>query len=353
MVAPESRSALTGDRFYARAFGVGLVLVLGVLVYRILSPLFSALVWSALIALLAYPLHVRFTALLRGRENLSASLLTLATVVILLGPVAALGAAFVVELAEIAPVIEDFAREQAPDIEGGVLQPALERIQQLIGVSPAELRQWAGESAKASLEALAGLGGKIFVGAFGTALGFTVAIFALFFLLRDGQAILDAVQGLIPLPDASKTHLNKHLRDAVHALVFGIGLTAVIQGVMLGAAFAVLGLPAPVVFGAVGILVALLPVVGTPLLWGPAAIVLAVQGRWGSAIALLAWGVLVSTVDNFLRPFLVSGRAPIGTLTVFLGVIGGAAAFGMVGLLLGPLILALCLALIRFALEHK
>jgi predicted PurR-regulated permease PerM len=100
-------------------------------------------------------------------------------------------------------------------------------------------------------------------------------------------------------------------------------------------------------------LAALVPLAGTPLVWVPAVIVLAVQGRWGAALFMGLWGGFVVTIDNFLRPWLVSGRAQVDALTVFIGVLGGVSAFGPIGVLLGPLVLALAIALVRFTLETR
>jgi predicted PurR-regulated permease PerM len=106
------------------------------------------------------------------------------------------------------------------------------------------------------------------------------------------------------------------------------------------------------VFGVLAVLFALLPVGGSAFIWVSAAVVLGVQQRWGAAIFMVVWGaLLVGTVDNFLRPLLISGRAQVATLTVFIGVLGGVAAFGAIGLFLGPVVLALIIALIRFAIE--
>jgi predicted PurR-regulated permease PerM len=107
------------------------------------------------------------------------------------------------------------------------------------------------------------------------------------------------------------------------------------------------------VFGVLAALLALVPLAGTPVVWVPAVLVLALQQRWYAAVFLLVWGGLVATLDNFLRPMLVSGRAEVGTLTVFIGVLGGVAAFGPIGVILGPLVLALVIALIRFALDVR
>jgi predicted PurR-regulated permease PerM len=108
-----------------------------------------------------------------------------------------------------------------------------------------------------------------------------------------------------------------------------------------------------VVFGVLAALAALIPMVGTPVVWVPATIALAMQDRWGAALFMLLWGVFVTTIDNFLRPWLVSGRADVGTLTVFLGVLGGVSAFGPIGVILGPLVLATAIALTRFSLEGR
>jgi predicted PurR-regulated permease PerM len=136
-------------------------------------------------------------------------------------------------------------------------------------------------------------------------------------------------------------------------MVFGSGVTALVQGGLVGVGFAVANLPSPVVFGVLATLLALVPMAGTPVVWVPAVLYLAASERWGMTAFMLAWGIAVITVDNVLRPFLVSGRADVGTLTVFIGVLGGASAFGAIGIFLGPLVLALVIALIRFTLEVR
>ena len=131
----------------------------------------------------------------------------------------------------------------------------------------------------------------------------------------------------------------------------GTVLTAIIQGLLLGIGFAVVGLPAPVVFGVLAAVLSVVPFGGTALVWAPAVIVLTIQGAYGQAGVLLVVGVIVSSVDNFLKPLLISDRTELPTLGVFIGVLGGLAAFGVIGLFLGPVVIALALALIAFARE--
>ena len=144
------------------------------------------------------------------------------------------------------------------------------------------------------------------------------------------------------------------MSSVTRAVVRGTVLTAMIQGLLLGIGFAVVGLPAPVVFGVVGAVLSVVPFGGTALVWVPAVVVLHGPGRPTCRPAcLLAFGVVVSSVDNFLKPMLISGRSPLPTLAVFIGVLGGLAAFGLIGLFLGPVVIALVLALIEFAKERK
>lgn len=353
----QPRPPTLSEGFYARTFALLALFVLGFLTYRILLPLFGPLAWAAFIAFLLHPLHVRLTNLLRGRNNISSGLITAATVIIILGPLTGLAAAFASQVDDVLSIARRLAEQQmgqgATGDGRGIFDGLPAFIQSNVGISPSELRGWIEQVARTVLQSVAALGGRIFVGALGTAVNFTVTMFVLFFLLRDGARMLTTIRGLIPMPAADKRRLFAHLGAVTHALIYGTGLTALVQGALVGVGFAAVGLPAPVVFGVLAALLALLPLVGTPVVWVPAVIVLATQGRWVAAIALLVWGVVVSTVDNVLRPVLVSGRARIGALTVFIGVIGGVSAFGAVGLFLGPVVLSLVMALAEFTLEMR
>jgi predicted PurR-regulated permease PerM len=166
--------------------------------------------------------------------------------------------------------------------------------------------------------------------------------------------MIRATRELIPMPVAKRKELFTHLAAVTRAVVFGTGLTALIQGTLVGIAFLIVGLPSPIVFGVLAALLALLPFAGTAIVWLPAGLILAAQDRWVAAIFMLVWGaLLVSMIDNFLKPLLISGRAEVATLTVFIGVLGGVTAFGAIGLFMGPVVLAMAVALIQFALEAK
>jgi predicted PurR-regulated permease PerM len=124
-----------------------------------------------------------------------------------------------------------------------------------------------------------------------------------------------------------------------------------IQGVLIGIGIAIAGLPSPVVLGVVVALLAMLPMGGAAFVWIPAVAWLLYEGRWGFAIFMLAWGLMTSGLESVLRPVLISGRARISALAIFVGVLGGIPAFGAIGIIVGPVVLSLVLALIEFAEE--
>ena len=137
------------------------------------------------------------------------------------------------------------------------------------------------------------------------------------------------------------------------AIVYGTTVTALLQGLFIGIGFAIVGLPSPVVFGVLAALLSLLPVGGSALIWVPAVVWLFFEKHWGLAIFLLVWGSALSALDNVVRPILISGRARISALAVFVGVLGGIPAFGAIGVIAGPVVLSLVLALIEFAEESR
>ena len=344
--------------FYARTFALVTAALLAYLLYLVLSPLAQPIAWALFIAFLLHPLHVRLTRRLRGRAAASAALLVVLTFVMLIGPLGALGATFAAQVSDLARGAQELATEHRPadlgDLSGvPLLGPALAWLQDTAGLSLAQIQGWAVQAAQAILKGLGTLGRAAFLGALGTVIGFVLMMFILFFAIRDSGHAFRALRDLVPMDESEKSRLFEHLASVTRALVYGTGVTAVVQGVMVGAGFAAVGLPSPVVFGVLAALAALIPMAGTPVVWVPAVIVLAAQDRWTAALILLVWGGFITTIDNFLRPWLVSGRAEVGALTVFLGVLGGVAAFGPIGIILGPLVLSLALALVRFARENR
>ena len=342
--------------FYARAFALAGLFVLAYLLYLLLAPFFGPIAWALFIAFLVQPLHRWLTRKLGGRAGVSAAILVVVTLFVVLGALTGLGAAFGKEVAELARQVQLFVVEHKPTAASDLASlpyvgGALAWLEENTGVSFAQMQAWAVEGAQAVLKALAGLGRAAFLGALGTVIGFGLMMFILFFAIRDSARWVDVLRALVPMSARERARLFDHLASVTRAMVYGTGVTALVQGALVAIGFAVVGLPSPIVFGVLAALAALIPLVGTPAVWVPAIIVLAAQERWGAALFMTLWGVFVVTIDNFLRPWLVAGRADVGTLTVFIGVLGGVGAFGPIGVFLGPLVLALAIALVRFAVE--
>lgn len=174
------------------------------------------------------------------------------------------------------------------------------------------------------------------------------AVMSLFFFYRDGQTILNQVSKALEMVIGPRIH---HYLDTIsettRAVVYGVGLTAVAQAVLAGLSYLVAGVPNPMVLTIVTFLLALIPF-GTPLAYGSVALWLFSQGQTMEAIGVMAWGVcIVSTSDNVIRPLVISGATQIPFLLIMFGVLGGIASFGLVGLFIGPVILAVLLAIWR------
>ena len=181
----------------------------------------------------------------------------------------------------------------------------------------------------------------------GMVLQLVLTILTLFYFLRDGRRLPDRLRGLLPLSDVEASQLFGRIAETIAATVYGTLALAVAQGVLGGLMFRALGLPAPVLWGVVMGVLSLLPLLGAALIWAPAALALAVTGHAGKALILAAWGsVIAAAVDNFLYRRLIGGLR-LHTLPVFFAVLGGIAMFGISGIIIGPVTLAVTMGLLE------
>ncbi len=340
--------------FYQRLLGVSCLALVAYLVYRIIDPFLGPIAWALFLGFLLQPAQARLARWLRGRDSISAFILTMLVLVLFLGPLTALALAFARQAADLAGRLQNWVGQQQTHsfqdltqlpVVGGLM----DWLDRNLEISASHVQAWLVEGSRRLFEQLATFGGVAFLGAVGTVLSFTVMLFVLFFIIRDGIPIVRLGAALVPLEPHRREELAERLSSVTRAVVRGTVLTAMIQGLLLGVAFGVVGLPAPVVFGVLGAVLSVVPFGGTALVWAPAVGMLMFQGAYVQAGILLAFGVVVSSVDNFLKPLLISGRTVLPTLAVFIGVLGGLAAFGLIGLFLGPVVIALVLALIEFA----
>lgn len=348
------------DRFWARVFQLAALAVIVYLLLGILKPFFAPIFWAFLLALILFPLNRRLRVAFRARHALAATVMTIGVMIGIVVPAALIGLAFARQGTDLARKLSATAERYRIDgVEDVLSLPVLGGpvtwLQDRFHIDAAKLQEWIVRATASVTQFLLTHGKDILVGAFGLLGNLTVMLFILFFFFRDGDVMAARAIRLLPVEGARRDRLVAHLRGVTEAVVLGTIITAIAQGILVAVAFWIVGLPSPVVFGVLTAIASFVPFVGTSLVLLPATVYLALtEGIWWKAVFMAAWGVLVAgSADNILKPLLISGRAEIGTLPVFLGVIGGLAAFGMAGLFLGPVLVALALALIQFAEEPK
>lgn len=339
--------------FYRNGFLIVVAALLALALYWMLAPFWGALAWGICLAFLLAPAQGWLMRGLKGRAGLSAGIITALVPVLLAGPLVSLGVAFANQVADLATHLQ-----QQPLRFDASLLAQLERypfigglaewLRQNLTATTEQLQGWLVGAGQMLLKSLAASGGNFLLSALGTVIHFFMMLFLLFFLLRDGHQLLGRVVRLVPMEPRRRGELLKLIGDTTRAVVYGTGLTALGQGALVGIGFAIAGLPSAVVFGVLAAVLALLPVGGAALVWVPAAVYLAATSQWGWAIFMLIWGSGVSVSDNLARPLLISSQAPVSIPAVFIGVIGGISAFGFIGVIIGPVLLTVVAALLRF-----
>ena len=182
---------------------------------------------------------------------------------------------------------------------------------------------------------------------------FLIILFTLWFLYKDGRRWLWFLYELVPLDEAQKQKIFARLGITVRAVVKGVLLTAVVQGLLAGAAYAALGVPFAVVLTALTILLAPLPFGGTAFVWGPVVLYLLMVGSMGKALMMLAWGVgSVSTVDQILRPWLIGQDVQMPVLFLVFSILGGLALYGLIGLFVGPILMGILMTVVSIYREE-
>lgn len=309
--------------------------------YLVLQPFLTALLWAMILAVTLWPLQSRLAA--RMRSSLAALLAVALVTIALLAP-------FVVVFFEIANNGERVATWVSRTLESGPPDPPA-WVAGLPFVGERAANYWAGftnDTAKlvAELRRFVEPAQRALVAAGATVLGgllqLTLSILIAFFLLRDGEALGRRVQVAAErLASERGLRLAKSAAVTVRGVVIGILGTALAQGVLAGIGFWMAGVAAAPLLGFATFLLSPVPI-GPPLVWLPVAFVLLQQGQVGWGIFVLAWGALVvSSIDNVIKPMIISRGSDLPFILVFLGVLGGVVAFGFIGVFLGPVLLAL------------
>jgi predicted PurR-regulated permease PerM len=329
--------AQSAEKRFSDVLFYGVVLCLAYFVFRVVEPFLEPLGWAAVFGVIFYSLHKRFEQ--KWGSTKSAVLITLGVTLILIVPVLLLAVMFVREGIAAARDI------QAAMVEGRYawFSRAWAWLVSSIaaeGVSvdlPGLVRQGASTAGEYMATELARVIRNIVVFLF----ELFVMLFALFYFLRDGDSILERFRLFLPFEETMTDRMLGEARELIFASVTTSLVIAAVQGILCGGAFAIVGLGSPIFWGVVMGFLSLLPVVGAWPIWIPAVIWLFSTGHPGRAIILIAiCGALGASIDNVLRPVLLGGRASLNGLLVFISVLGGIAVFGVLGVVLGPIVVA-------------
>ncbi len=317
------------------------------LCWLMLVPFISVLMWAGVLTLTFGPVHARILARTR-RPNLSAGLATLVVVLVIGVPMGLVTWAIVREVMPAVGIVQTGISEFL-DPSSRYTGPVMQWVGEHVDLERLRIQisQQLSETGSGIASRAVGIVGDV-VGVFVEAL---FVVFVMFYLFRDGKLVRDTLASAIPLRNRQTYEVLTRVREVVSASVNGVLVIATIQGTLGGIAFAALGLPSATLWGVVMIFLSLIPIAGAFVVWVPAVIYLAVTGAWVKAIVLLAAGLVISVVDNFMRPRLVGKRAKLHDLFIFFAVLGGLHVFGLIGLVLGPVTLAVALSLFE-AFRH-
>ncbi|MEY2864216.1 MAG: hypothetical protein RLY58_1923 [Pseudomonadota bacterium] len=333
-----------------------LTLLVGLLAlsYQVLAFFIVPVIWAAILAYITWPVYRRISHALDTRRNVSA-LLTVLLLVLIIGVPLLIGTFF---LQQEARSLYNHVQGQMlsgqfslPDIlkKLPVIGAKLDHLAKQMNADPTQLmvhvQTW--------IQSHLAYGREIFSEITRNVARLSIAVFTLFFMYRDGTTILAQVQSALHqiLGQRAIGYVDA-IGRTTQAVVYGIGLTALAQSLLAGIGYFIAGAPNPILLTLMTLLIALVPF-GTPFAWGAVVFWLFANGQTVEAIGLGIWGVVVvSWIDNIIRPMVISGATKVPFLLIMFGVLGGLGAFGMVGLFIGPVILAVLLAVWREWLAH-
>jgi len=323
--------------------------------YMMLHWFIVPVVWALILAYVTWPMYVRVRHALHGNATASAILMTLLLTAAFVLPLLGLVALLQVEFTLAYQAVSSWLKAGPHALPDAILRiPWVgERLQQILDgmtIDPGRLRAEVLHLAQNWLGELANLVGG--VGRNAAKMAF--AVLTVGFVYRDGENLLNQVRRVMQRFVGARAHgYLAAIGSTTKAVLYGLVLTALAQGTLAGLGYWAAGIHAPALLGAFTALIALIPF-GTPFVWGTLSIWLLATGKTAEGIGLLLWGMLVvSWVDNLIRPLVISTASQIPFLLVMFGVLGGLAAFGLVGMFVGPVIIAVLMAVWREWLEEE
>jgi predicted PurR-regulated permease PerM len=326
--------------------------------FLLLTPFLTAITWAVILAILVYPLYAWLLELMRGRATLAAITVMVVITLLVILPGVELVRFLTDETVSLVQSVRSLMDEEGK--QEWLAKPWVQQLLSWWNMVSFRLmdfkinwKEMLVQGAQSSSTFLVTQVKGIAQNVLSFTINFIIALFTLFFVLRDGAEFLSRVQRLLPMDREHQERLLRNIVDAVTAVVHGSLVVAMVQGLLAGLAYWVLGVPFAVLWGVITAFAALLPFGGTTLVTIPASLYLFLQGNNVKGIIMLIWclGVVVM-IDNVLKPLFIGSRIKLPMLFLFFGILGGLAVFGALGLILGPVLFALLAVLLDLYSEE-
>src|SRR3954453_16669382 len=315
----------------------------------IVWPFVSAIIVGAILVTVTFPLYARLRTRLRGSDTWAAILMLLGITIVLIVPAVIVGLLLVQQAPSLMPHLQSIETKQLLaklDLANRLLwvkrffpafDPSTLSPQKLVLPVVQKVPGWVAANGGAVIGSVAGGG-----------VGFFLVLLSSFFFYVEGEAILDELAILSPLPERYDREFASKFKDVIDATFRGQVMTSLAQGIATGVGLGIAGVPAALLWGAVATILSLLPMLGVAVVWIPATIYLSISGSTGHGIFLAIWGVVaVSTIDNVVPPWAMKGGAQLPAIPLLFAVLGGMQAFGFIGLVIGPLVFSLLMSIIH------
>ncbi len=321
---------------------------LGYLSYKIFQPFLTAIAWAVVLCVIFYPLYV-FTLRLFKVKAVASLVTILLILVITIGPFSYISYSLIGEASDFVSKMDEHTRDIAALLSNERLVNIVKKIQPYTGLEgPSE--EIIAENAKKFGKRIVDIVSSGFTNVLGVAINFVIMAFTIFFLFKDGPGFLAKIREYLPFSEQHRDRLTSQIKDMIVSTIYGGVIVALIQGIIGGVAFVILGIGSPILWGSAMALMSFVPLIGTSAVWLPASLILMFEGAYMKGIVLILIGIFViSMVDNILKPLIIGGRTKMPTVIIFFTVLGGLKLFGLLGLVMGPLVFALFLSVFEIA----
>ena len=319
-----------------------IVLFISALFLSMIRQFLMAILLAGIFSAISYPLYSHFVRWFRGRRRLASIACILVIIFVILIPLTGLLGIVTTQAIRVGEAVKPWVEQQLskPDI----ISSALESVPFVDKIEPYrnQILNKAGEMVGLVSTFLINRLSSVTLGTINLLFMLFVMLYAMYFFLMDGDKLLDKILYYLPLEDHDERRILDKFTSVTRATLKGTAFIGIIQGVLAGSAFAVVGIPSAVFWGAIMTVLSIIPGIGSAIVWGPAAIILAATGHLAKGIGLAVFcAVVVGSMDNLLRPILVGKDTQMHELLIFLGTLGGLFMFGVVGIIIGPIIAAL------------